>query len=144
MTKSTTEEKGRLKRLGTVAKTRPVTVNAAQHDMTELTNQTKVDSELKANRDVINELTAQVSSLTKHLAQMAKTTEDVKSGGPGTQSRPQPPVTDTRGRCKECVQNSNMSCPHCFICGQAGHRAIGCLQKKLSGNGKRSLERGSQ
>ncbi len=49
VTKSTSEEEGRLKRLITVAKTRPVTVNSVRHDSGELTDQnrqTKVDSEL--------------------------------------------------------------------------------------------------
>lgn len=145
--KSTTEEEGRLRRLGTVTKTRPVTVNAAQHDSNEQSDQTKqtnVDSELKANRDAIKELTAQVFTLTQHLAQRAKPTENVKFKGPGSPTiGPQAPVTETRGRCHDCVQEGSVSCPHCFICGQVGHRAIGCLQKKMSGNGKRSLERGS-
>lgn len=148
ITKSTSEEEGRLKRLSTVAKTRPVTVSSAQHDSNEQTNQTKetnVDCELQANRAAINELTAQVSSLTKHLAQMVKPIESVTPVSSNTPiTRPQPPATQTRGRCNDCVQNGNVNCPHCFICGQAGHRAIGCLQKKLSGNGTRSLERGSQ
>ncbi|KAL0152668.1 hypothetical protein M9458_052391, partial [Cirrhinus mrigala] len=64
VTKSTSEEEGRLKRMSTVAKTRPVTVSSSQHDSDELTDrnrQTKVDSELQA-RDAIKELTAQVPS----------------------------------------------------------------------------------
>ncbi len=38
VTKSTSEEEGRLKRLNTVAKTRPVTVNSVRHDSGELTD----------------------------------------------------------------------------------------------------------
>lgn len=146
ITKSTSEEEGRLKRLSTAAKSKPVTVSAAQNDSNEQTNQTKVDSELQANRQAINELTAQVSSLTKHLAQIVKPSESMTAASPKAPptTRPQPPATPTRGRCNDCVQNGKVTCPHCFSCGQAGHRAIGCLQKKLSGNGKRSLERGSQ
>ena len=41
ITKSTSEEEGRLKRLST-AKTRPVTVSAAQHDSDDQTNQIKL------------------------------------------------------------------------------------------------------
>ncbi len=82
VTKSTSEEEGRLKRLNTVAKTRPVTVNSVRHDSGELTDQnrqTKVDSELQANRDAIKELTAQVSSLTKHLAHLTTSAETMES-----------------------------------------------------------------
>ncbi len=146
VTKSTSEEEGRLKRLNTVAKTRPVTVNSVRHDSGELTDQnrqTKVDSELQANRDAIKELTAQVSSLTKHLAHLttsAETMESIDNSTPTT--RPQP-AAETKGKCRDCVQKGNINCSHCFICGQSGHRAIGCLQRKLLGNGKRSLERGS-
>ena len=149
ITKSTSEEEGRLKRLNT-AKTRPVNVSAAQHDSNEQTDQTKqikqtkVDSELQANRAAISELTAQVSSLTKHLAQMVKPTESMTQRPSAPITHAQPSATQTRGRCNDCVQKGNVTCPHCFICGQAGHRAIGCLQKKMSGNGMRSLERGSQ
>lgn len=60
-----------MKHLGTVSKTRPVSVNAAQSDQTEQTDQTKqtgqtkqtkVDLELQANRAAILELTAQVTN----------------------------------------------------------------------------------
>lgn len=145
ITKSTSEEAERLKRLGTVSKTRPVTVSTAQLDCCDSAKQDKVDTELQANRAAIKELTAQVSSLTKHLAQMVKPADSVTPGGPcSTTGRPQAPTTDNRGRCNDCVQQSKVSCPHCFVCGQAGHRAIGCLQRKLSGNGMRSLVRGNQ
>ncbi len=44
VTKSTSEEEGRLKRLITVAKTRPVTVNSVRHDSGELTDQNRQKS----------------------------------------------------------------------------------------------------
>lgn len=145
ITKSTSEETERLKRLGTVAKNRPVTVSPAQLDTSDSAKQTKVDTELQANRAAIKELTAQVSSLTKHLAQMVKPTDSATSGEPcSAAAHPQPPIHEARGRCNNCVQQNKVSCPHCFVCGQAGHRAIGCLQRRMSGNGSRSLERGSQ
>ncbi len=141
VTKSTSEEEGRLKRLITVAKTRPVTVNLVSHDSGELTDQnrqTKVDSELQANRDAIKELTAQVSSLTKHLAHPTTSAETIKSIDNSTPTTRPQPTAETKGKCRDCVQKGNINCSHCFICGQAGHRAIGCLQCKLLG--KRSLE----
>ncbi|XP_039509536.1 uncharacterized protein LOC120464220 [Pimephales promelas] len=145
ITKSTAEEEGRLKRLGSGGKTRSATVSAAQHSQSELNTPTRVDTELQANRDAIKELTAQVSSLTKHLAQMSTPAETVKLQDCRSPTvRAQPPLSETRDKCNDCVKNNNMNCVHCFVCGQAGHRAIGCLQRRLSENGKRSLERGSQ
>ncbi len=145
ITKCTSEEAERLKRLGTVAKARPVTVSTAQLDSCDSARQAKVDTELQANRAAIKELIVQVSSLTKHLAQVVKPTDSVTPGDPcSPTAHPQAPTSETRGRCSDCVQQSKVSCPQCFVCGQAGHRAIGCLQRKISGNGVRSLERGSQ
>lgn len=145
ITKSTSEEAERLRRLGTGAKTRPVTVNTTQVTNRDSGREAKVDTELQANRAAIEELTAQVSSLTKHLAQVVKPTESVTPGDQHSPATcPQAPNTEARGRCSDCVQQHKMSCPHCFVCGQAGHRAIGCLQRKVSGNVTRSLERGSQ
>ena len=145
ITKSTCEEVERLRRLGTVAKTRPVTVSTAQVDSSDSAKQDQVDTELQANLVAIRELTAQVSSLTKHMAQMVKPTDSATLGDPiSPAARPQAPTSETRGKCSECVQQSRANCPHCFICGQAGHRAIGCLKIKISGIGVWSLERGSQ
>lgn len=144
ITKSTSEEAERLKRLGTVTRNRPVTVSPAQLDSSDSVKQTNVDTELQANRAAIRELTAQVSSLTKHLAQMAKPPDSATYRDPGSATAPPPPPTGARGKCNNCVQQSQVSCPHCFVCGQVGHRAIGCLQRRMSGNGSRSLERGNQ
>lgn len=148
ITNSANEEEGRIKRLSTGAKNRPVTVSVAHHDSDEQIKQTKVElshNELQANRAAINELTTQVSSLTKHLAQIVNPIQSTVTANPkAPTTRPQSSTTQTRGRCNDCVQSEKVTCPHCFSCGQAGHRAVGCLQKKLSGNGKRSLERGSQ
>ncbi|KAI3351513.1 hypothetical protein L3Q82_020358 [Scortum barcoo] len=139
------EEAERLRRLGTGAKTRPVTVNTAQVNNSDSGREAKVDTELQANRAAIEELTAQVSSLTKHLAQVMKPTESVTPGDSRPPAAyPQTPTAETRGKCSDCIQQHKMSCPHCFVCGQAGHCAIGCLQRKVSGNEMRSLERGSQ
>lgn len=151
ISKSTSEENDRLKRLGAVSKTRPVSVNAVQTDQTEQTDQTKqtgqtkqtkVDLELQANRAAILELTAQVTSMAQHFARVVKPPEpwtnmNVPSSRPS--SRSQTPA-ENRGRCQDCVQKNIKSCPHCFICGQAGHRAVGCLQSKPSGNEKRLQE----
>lgn len=140
ITKSTSEEAERLKRLSTGTKTRAVTVSTAQLDSGDTALQAKVDTELLANRTAIRELTAQVSSLTKQLSQIVKPTDSVAPGvwcSPA--ACPPTPTSETRGKCRDCIEQHKESCPHCFVCDQARHRAIGCLQKKVSGNGLRSL-----
>lgn len=142
ITKSTSEEAQRQKRLGTTVKTKTVTV--ANLDSGDRTKDTRVDKERQTQQDAIRELTAQVSSLTKHLAQMTRPPDiTIPVDSSPQRHNPQVPV-EKRGRCKSCVQQNKTTCQHCFVCGQAGHRAIGCLQPKVSGNVKRSLERGSQ
>ncbi len=84
-----------------------------------------------------------MSSLTKHLAHLTTSAETMESIDNSTLTTHPQPAAETKGKCHDCVQKGNINCSHCFICGQSGHRAIGCLQRKLLGNGKRSLERGS-
>ena len=149
VTKSASEEAERLKRLGPpIIRLKPVTVNStlqADGEDSEDLQPTHVDSEVQANRTAIMQLTAQVSALTKNLQKMVKPTESETS-----KAACPPPTsissrrTDTRGKCQECVQKGNENCPHCFRCGQAGHRAIGCLKKLSSGNGVRSPGRDNQ
>ncbi|TWW53373.1 hypothetical protein D4764_0192280 [Takifugu flavidus] len=87
----------------------------------------------------------QVSSLTKQLAQVVRPADTATPVNThSATAQPMPPTSEARGRCSNCVQQGKMSCPHCFVCGQAGHRAVGCLQRRTSGNGMRSLEKGSQ
>lgn len=131
ITKSASEEADRLKRLGTVTKTKFVTVSSVQEEDSQMEGKLKlieVGHDIQANQTAIMELTAQVSTLTKHLS---KLTTKADSETPGGFWQPQPGnprvKTDTKGRCSQCVQQGNPSCPHCFRCGQEGHRAVGCL-----------------
>lgn len=147
ITRSTSEETERLRRLGAVAKARPVTVSTAQHTNSGQDDQSKsahVDSELQANRAAIMELTVQVSSLTKSLAKMVTPIGDITSNNSSSPIHHPAPTHELKGRCQNCVQQNKLSCSHCFICGKEGHRAIGCLQRKPPGNGVGSLGRGCQ
>lgn len=148
LTKSTMEEEARLKRLGAVAKSRSVTVSVAHSDITvptDVTKQNQIDAELQANREAIRELTAQVSSLTQHMKLVNQPVDCPPTGSSSTPVKHPPSQTsEKKGRCPDCIMKEIINCPHCFVCGQAGHRAIGCLQRRMSVNGKRSLEKGSQ
>ncbi len=47
--------------------------------------------------------------------------------------------------CTNCSQLGLENCNHCFVCGDAGHRAVGCLKRaRQQGNGSRSLLRDNQ
>lgn len=148
ITKSTNEEAERLKRLGTVTKARPVTVSSALQGDTDQVDCSKLTTcdKKEDNHTAILALTAQVSALTKHLEKMSQTPDSEAKGG--THQTPinthQTHGVNTKGRCHECVNKGRASCFHCFVCGQEGHRAIGCLKKKRPGNGTWSPERGSQ
>lgn len=71
---------------------------------------------------------------------------------PSSSSWPQPllrqPAAQMRGRmarCPVCTEQNSQVCNHCFTCGEAGHRAIGCLKRmQPQGNGTRSLMRDTQ
>lgn len=60
----------------------------------------------------------------------------------------QPPQSQERGRtsrCPNCTEQNRQECSHCFVCGEAGHRAVGCLKRtKFQGNGSRPQPRDSQ
>lgn len=148
ITRSASEEADRLKRLGAVTKSKPVTVSSAQQGDNRQADHAKlaeVNRDIQANQTAIMELTAQLSTLTQHLNKLTTKTD---SETPRDLRQPQISIqtgrTDNKGRCSQCVQQGNMSCSHCFRCGQAGHRAVGCLKRPWSGNGVQSLERGSQ
>ncbi|XP_028299402.1 uncharacterized protein LOC114461495 [Gouania willdenowi] len=60
--------------------------------------------------------------------------------------RPSPTQVKGRtARCPRCTEQDLLECSHCFVCGEVGHRAVGCLMRtKSQGNGIRSLPRDSQ
>lgn len=97
ITKSTNEKAGRLTHLGTVAKTWPAAVSAAQLDSSDSAKQAQVDSKLKANRAAIREPTAQ--TLMKHLSQVVKPPDSMTPGNPcSPTSCPSLPLAETAGQ----------------------------------------------
>lgn len=47
--------------------------------------------------------------------------------------------------CPKCTEQNSPDCSHCFMCGESGHRAVGCLKRpKIQGNGKRPLSKQSE
>ena len=120
------------------------------------------------NSQTIQQLSAQVETLTHMVASlMDQCTTNTQVFCPlprpaHLQSPPPPqpspsrpaqpqlrqPTVQARGRtarCSKCTEQNLQECNHCFVCGEAGHRAVGCLKRaKVQGNGARSLWRDTQ
>lgn len=146
ITKSVGEDTERQNRLGQALKSKAVSVSTVQMDK-KSQNAVQMQAEVQANRTAIQELTAQVSSLTKSLEKAL--TPMVSSGTenihPHFSHQKQPVKSEAKRRCQQCVSQGKDSCSHCFKCGKEGHRAVGCLMKNnLSGNWTRSLGRDHQ
>lgn len=145
ITHSANEEAERQNRLGPTHRPKLAAVNV-KHD-SDHPHATQVTGEVQANRTAIHELTAQVSALARSLEKVMRPGE----GGALQNTRTAPPTTtqpdkpETRGKCRQCATQGNGICTHCFRCGQAGHRAVGCMMKSTqSGNEVRPLERDHQ
>lgn len=145
ITQSVSEESERQNRIGHTHKSKVTIASVTQQDDVDRQCSPLSHAEVKANRDAIHELSAQVSALTKNLEKV------VMSMGPGVQQQTkivaasaQPLKPEVKGKCKQCIAQNVEMCTHCFLCGQAGHRAVGCLMKSQALKGKRSLGRDHQ
>ncbi len=134
------------RRLGPIIRPKQSNASSAQFEI-------KPDGEVKEapgqkiKYDPIIQLTARIDALTNMVDSMRQST-----------MRPQPEHTcqcfvrehpPQRGAklwgCTRCVEAGQQNCTHCFLCGEEGHQARGCLRKqRLQGNGKWPLPRDDQ
>ena len=115
------------------------------------------------NHQTIQQLSAQVETLTHMVASLIdqrtahtqvshplNTPAHIQSHRPSQpppsrhsqpqRRQPAVQVGDRTARCRACAEQDLQECNHCFVCGEAGHRAVGCLKRaKVQGNGARSL-----
>lgn len=144
--KITNDENERARRLGPITRPKQSHANSAQLE-SEPDRVVKEAPGQKIKNDPIVQLTARIDALTSMVDSMRQST-----------LRPQPEHTcqcfvrdhpPQRGAklrgCPRCVEAGQQNCTHCFLCGEEGHRARGCLRKqRLQGNGKRPLPRDDQ
>ena len=148
--KTTTEESERKRRFGRSSSSRKVT----QAHSTQAEPEEKVKGEAKVSAvskdETIQKLSSQVEALTQAMETLKQLVTQAQA--PAQRSVPTPYSNSDQPRsekktqrpygCQQCVAQSNPNCNHCFVCGEEGHRAVGCLKKqKPSGNGTRSRQR---
>lgn len=146
ITQSVSEETERQKRIGHIYKSKVTIASVTQQEDGKGQCSSLNHAEVRANRDAIHELSVQVSALTKNLEKV------VMSMGPGVQQQTQTVAasaqqqvkSEAKGKCQQCISQNVEVCTHCFFCGQAGHRAVGCLMKSRALKERRSLGRDHQ
>lgn len=126
----------------------------------------------KKEYQTIQQLSARVETLTNMVAALldqqaavmqaahSKTlpahTHDQAQARPPPTSNPSKPPLSTPGQppltrkakmltCTNCSLQGSENCNHCFVCGELGHLAVGCLKRtRQQGNWSRSLLRDNQ
>lgn len=143
----TSEESERQKRIGSSRRQNTTSAHSAQSELNTIQECSKQDRPVDTTKtDPIKELTAKVNELAGLVEAMRQQTLARASdlANPYSQNRSRNRKDKTFG-CPNCVEQNRPDCCHCFICGEEGHRAVGCLKKsKNQGNVNRSLQRGAQ
>ncbi|KAL3983393.1 hypothetical protein ACER0C_015018 [Sarotherodon galilaeus] len=143
----TSEESERQKRIGSSCRQNTTSAHSAQSELNTIQECSKQDRPIDTTKtDPIKELTAKVNELAGLVEAMRQQTLARPSdlANPYSQNRSRNRKDKTFG-CPNGLEQNRPDCRHCFICGEEGHRAVGCLKKsKNQGNVNRSLQRGAQ
>lgn len=148
VTKTTSEESERKRRLGRSTRPKPAYAHSGEANINEV-SKGKSSADINAKDELIHQLSAQVQALTQVVSSLqSNATPSVKSTNPEPHShcncqcstkQSRPKRTDRARGCPSCIAGGRDDCNHCFICGEEGHRAVGCLKRtKPSGNVPRS------
>lgn len=142
LVKITSEESERQKRIGSSRRQNVTSAHSAQSELSTVQECSKQDRPAHtAKTDPIKELTAKVNELTG-LVEAMRQQAPLRPADPVnsySQNRAGNRKYKTFG-CPNCVEQNRPDCRHCFICGEEGHRAAGCLKKpRNQGNANRSL-----
>ena len=164
------DENEHQRRLGQTPRQKTAQAHSAKVETGDCHNNDKSQNTAADNKNLqtIQQLSAQVETLTHMVAslidQQAASTQvsypltmpahiqsPPPSQPPSSRSvqsqlrQPSVPVRGRTARCPKCTEQNLQECNHCFVCGETGHRAVGCLKRvKVQGNGARSLWRDTQ
>lgn len=140
VTQIASDESERQRRLGQAARQRVSNALSAQCESSR--GKDRDDSKQNDQTETIRQLSAQIEALTKTVESLAKAR---MTEGQSKALDAQPQQRQRRRTCPKCSSKDVTSCNHCFVCGEEGHRAVGCLRReKRSGNDQRPLMRGDQ
>lgn len=120
------EESERQRRLGHCSRQKVTHAHSAQLESDKDTE--KPSNQTKNKNKAIEELNTKVDALTKLMEAITayKTPEQTCQC---IQTHQKPRQTTKQYGCLKCVEGGASSCNHCFTCGKAGHRAVGCLKR---------------
>lgn len=124
--KVSSEESERQRRLGYSTRQKVTHAHTAQLEPAKDTEMT--DCKSKSKNKVIEELAAKVETLTKVVESLTAS----QAREPTCQCahpKQKPRQTAKQYGCPKCIESGATSCTHCFICGETGHRAVGCLKR---------------
>lgn len=145
--KITSEENERTKRLGSSRRQTATNAHSAQLEPGGVKRPSPKSESVESNSnqtkpDPLRDLTTKVEELTRLVMTMQKQNQQQLTHNGRQYSRQR--TQSNRGKpygCPSCVEQGKQDCRHCFICGNEGHRAAGCLQRrKRQGNFNRPLE----
>ena len=151
----TSEESERLRRLGPTPRQNQTKAHSAQLETNEMLEANAAQAqgakrqavEPAAGLDIIQQLSAKIEALTKVVDSLKQPTP-VQPPEQSCQCPKRKPTTTGKERtsgCPKCVEQGLSHCRHCFVCGEEGHRAVGCIKRpRNQGNWSRSLQGGTQ
>lgn len=125
--KVSSEESERQQRLGYSSRQKVTHAHSAQLE-TDKNTEKPPDPKTKNKNKEIEELSSKVDALTRMVEALTatKTAEQPCQCG---HTLPKHRQTAKRYSCPKCVEKGTDLCKHCFICGDEGHRAAGCLKR---------------
>lgn len=150
VTKTTNEESERKRRLGRSTRPRTAHVQSSESNTGEVSKE-KSNPDTNTKDELLHQLSTQVQVLAQAVSSL-QSNAPVTVKQPTLDHQPQcacqcPNVQSRRLRkgkphgCPNCIASSRTDCNHCFVCGEEGHRAVGCLKRsKPSGNAPRSWQ----
>lgn len=139
--KITSDENERLRRLGPTSKVKQSMASSAQVSDGTDRDVKSPKATPKGQDDPIKHLTARIDALTSMVDAIQHSMPTRTDGGcQCSASQPSFRRVARLRCCPRCADEGRQDCTHCFICGEDGHRAVGCLRRpQRQGNGNRPL-----